>query len=134
MVSRSSRPASLSTVQKEIGARIRWARELVVPNRAAFARAIGVDRTTVQKIEDGDRPPSVFNVLDFAYRLRVSTDYILRGSMLGVDAELADSLLRAHPELATRRPHTPDVPGTGRMGRDDGTSRRPKTPRPQRSA
>lgn len=129
MVSRSSRPASLSTVQKEIGARIRWARELVVPNRAAFARAIGVDRTTVQKIEDGDRPPSVFNVLDFAYRLRVSTDYILRGSMLGVDAELADLLLKAHPELRAAPVHRtrPDEDIERRV-QEDGKPPKPMRP------
>lgn len=88
-----------SAMQKEIGQRIRWARDLVEPNRAAFCRDLGVDRTTLQKIEDGERTPSVFLVIEIAHRLRVSTDYILLGSLRGVDGELAGRLAVAHPEL-----------------------------------
>ena len=86
-------------MQTAIGERIRWARELVEPNRAAFARTLDVDRTTLHKIEDGDRAPSVFLVIQLTHRLRVSTDYILLGTLRGVDGELAARLLEAHPEL-----------------------------------
>jgi DNA-binding XRE family transcriptional regulator len=68
-------------MQKDMGARIRWARELVEPNRAAFARVLEVDRTTLHKIEDGDRSPSVFLVAQLSHRLRVSTDYIILESV-----------------------------------------------------
>ena len=89
---------------------------------------MGIDRTTLQKIEDGNRAPSVFNVLDLADRLRVSTDYILRGSMRGVDGELAALLVARHPELM---PHPPGG-GTPRTATDGDTSPRPMTPgRPQ---
>lgn len=98
-MSKEARPAAYSEIQKMIGQRIKWARELVEPNRAEFARAMGVDRTTLQKIEDGDRPPSVFNVMDLAARLRVTPNYILGGSMRGVDGEMAALLAVEHPEL-----------------------------------
>lgn len=107
---RTPRPRSYTDVQREIGDRIRWARELVIPNRAEFARLEGIDPSTIAKIEDGTRPPSVFNVIGFARRLRVSADYILFGSMQGVDSELAALLAHHHPELirqmSTRNAHT----------------------------
>lgn len=112
-MSKKARPEAYSKIQREIGLRIKWARELVVPNRAEFARLMGVDRTTLQKIEDGDRAPSVFNVLDIAHRLRVSPSYILDGSMQGVDSEMAFRLGQAHPEL--RLPPR-DQSGTGTDG------------------
>jgi DNA-binding XRE family transcriptional regulator len=60
----------VTEIQRQVGLRIRWARECVEPNRAAFARVIGVDRTTLQKIEDGNQPPSIFTKLEIAHRLR----------------------------------------------------------------
>ena len=115
---RTPRPRSYSDVQREIGNRIRWARELVIPNRAEFARLEGIDPSTIAKIEDGSRPPSVFNVIGFARRLRVSADYILFGSMRGVDSELAALLALHHPELVRRTDTRPDH--TGHMAPEDG--------------
>lgn len=102
-MARYKRPIGVTDIQREVGQRIRWARELVEPNRAAFARLMGVDRTTLQKIEDGDRPPSIFNVIEIAHRLRVTCDYILTGSLRGVDGELAAMLVSVHPELMRNR-------------------------------
>lgn len=116
---KEKRPESYSKVQEQIGRRIKWARELVEPNRAEFARDMGVDRSTLAKIEDGTRAPSVFNVLDIAHRLRVTTDYILIGTLRGVDGELAAMLVARHPELA------PD----NRTATNAGTSQPPRKPR-----
>jgi transcriptional regulator with XRE-family HTH domain len=119
-MAKEKRPETYSAVQAKIGERIRWARELVEPNRAAFAREMGVDRSTLQKIEDGDRAPSIFNVLDLSHRLRVSPDYILNGSLKGVDGEMAGLLVASHPELA------PD----NDTARGSGTYRLPRKPKP----
>lgn len=115
------RPDSYSAIQAQIGQRIKWARELVEPNRAAFARAMGVDRSTVQKIEDGDRAPSIFNILDFSDRLRVTPDYILYGSLANLSGEMAGLLAARHPELANRYSDYRET--------DGGTCRQPKTPK-----
>lgn len=98
-VPNKSRPDAYSIVAKEVGKRIRWARELVQPNRAEFARLMGVDRSTVRDMESGRRPPSIFSVLELSHRLRVTPDYILLGTLRGVDGELAARLVRLHPEL-----------------------------------
>lgn len=120
----------VSELQADIGKRIKWARELVEPNRAAFARAMGVDKSTIQKIEGGERPPSVFNVLDLASRLRVSADYILHGSMRGVDGELAALLVARHPELTPKGP----VGGKPYKATDADTSPKPTKPKRPRAA
>jgi transcriptional regulator with XRE-family HTH domain len=99
-VAKEKRPEAYSAILCKIGARIKWARELVEPNRAAMARIMGIDKSTLQKIEDGDRAPSIFNVLDLSHRLRVTPDYILRGTLTGIDGELAGLLVSLHPELA----------------------------------
>jgi transcriptional regulator with XRE-family HTH domain len=118
-MAKEKRPDAYTAVQAKVGERIKWARELVQPNRAAFARDMGVDRSTLQKIEDGTRPPSIFNVLDIAHRLRVTPDYILKGTLKGVDGELAGLLVAHHPELA---------PDSSRAT-DSGTFQVPRKPR-----
>jgi len=120
---RTPRPRSYSDVQREIGNRIRWARELVIPNRAEFARLEEIDPSTIAKIESGTRPPSVFNVIGFARRLRVSADYILFGSMRGVDSELAALLALHHPELVRKTDTRPDH--TGHTDPEDGRRQPP---------
>jgi len=71
----------------------------VQPNRAEFARLMGVDRSTVRDMESGGRPPSIFSVLELSHRLRVTPDYLLLGKLRDVDGELAARLVRLHPEL-----------------------------------
>ena len=118
-MAKEKRPEAYSAVQAQIGARIKWARELVEPNRAALAREMGLDKSTLAKIEDGERAPSVFNVLDLAHRLRVTPGYILTGTLTGVDGELAALLATRHPELVPDN-HTA-------MG--SGTAKPPKRPK-----
>lgn len=98
------RPDTYSEIQTDIGQRIKWARELVEPNRAEFARSLGVDRSTLQKIEDGSRAPSIFNILDICHILKVSPDYVLVGNLRGVDGEIAARLAVSHPELLSEAP------------------------------
>lgn len=121
-MSNKARPDAYTEVAKEIGKRIRWARELVEPNRAEFARGLGVDRSTVRDMESGRRPPSIFAVIEISHQLRVSPDYILLGSMRGVDGELAALLAIRHPELVRDGPFS-DIPGRGVSGN---TSRQPR--------
>lgn len=121
-MSNKPRPEAYTEVAQAIGQRIRWARELVEPNRAEFARAMGVDRSTVRDIESGRRPPSIFAVIEISHRLRVTPNYILLGNMQGVDGELAGRLAVQHPELVQPWPST-DTPDTDSSG---STSRRPR--------
>ena len=107
-MSSRKRGPSHSEVQAIVGRRIEWARELVEPNRSAAARLIGVDPSTLAKIEAGERAPSIFNILAFANHFRVSADYLLRGSLTGpgMDTEMALRLAAAHPELVPARKDT----------------------------
>lgn len=139
-MAKEKRPEAYSDIQADIGRRIKWARELVEPNRAQFARTLGVDRSTLQKIEDGDRAPSIFNIIDLSHQLRVSPDYILTGDLRGVDGEVAGHLVRHHPELMDRprpaissKPAAPNIAKvphhTGRSAKAPGTDRPPRKPK-----
>lgn len=98
-MSKTARPEAYSAIQIEVGRRMLWARDLVEPNRAQFARDCGVDTSTLTKAESGERAPSIFLIRDYANRLRVSTDYLLRGELIGIEPELERMLIALHPEL-----------------------------------
>jgi transcriptional regulator with XRE-family HTH domain len=85
------------------GERILWARQIVEPNRMEFARKLGIDVTTARDIESGKRNPGVELLYALCHSLRISLDYIVKGSLYGVDRELAAQLVMDHPELDPRR-------------------------------
>ena len=99
-MSKTARDPALSEVQKQVGSRIRRVRELYDIAQADLAKALLMDGSTLNKIEKGSRPPNVFNVISLANRLRVSTDYILRGQLIGrMDEQVALQLAAKYPEL-----------------------------------
>lgn len=103
-MSKHARPEAYSIVQKGVGTRIGWVREILMPNRSELARLMGIDASTLAKIEDGTRAPSIFNVIEIANRLRVSTDFLLRGLLTArTDEELALELAARHPDLVLQR-------------------------------
>lgn len=96
-------PQDTKENRKARGMRIRWARELVEPNRAEAARKLGIDVSTLRYIEDGKTNPGVFLTLKLCHSLRISLDYIVAGTLIGVDPELAALLAVRHPELMPQR-------------------------------
>lgn len=105
-MSKTARPDSYSAVQRDIGRRITWARELVGWNINEAAEILGIHRSTLSKIEKGERAASIFNVISLANRLRVSTDYLLRGLLTArTDEEMAHLLVKYHPELVPTPRH-----------------------------
>jgi transcriptional regulator with XRE-family HTH domain len=85
------------------GQRIRWAREIVEPNRLVFARKLGVDVSTIRNIEKGKTNPGVQLIHRICHSIRISLDYVVDGRLIGVDPELAQCLIADHPELDPRR-------------------------------
>ena len=64
-----------------------------------LAEALGMDQSTLNKIENGKRPPSVFNIIALANRLRISTDYLLRGQLIPqMDQEISLQIAVQRPE------------------------------------
>jgi transcriptional regulator with XRE-family HTH domain len=125
-MSRTARPQAYTALQKKIGERIQWARELVVPNRSEAARILGLDPSTLSKIEDGTRAPSIFNIIELANKLRVTADYLLRGHITSrMDEEMALKLAALHPELILS--HGRKEPGTD-MAQASDTRPLPTTP------
>ncbi|GBR44178.1 helix-turn-helix domain-containing protein [Neokomagataea thailandica] len=106
-MAKQKRSDSLTVLQRAIGQRIAWARELVIPNQSECARLLGIDASTLNKIERGDRAPNVFLIAALSNRLRVSTDFLLKGVLNGrTDEELALRLAALHPELVLQRQDT----------------------------
>lgn len=106
-MAKTKRRESYTSMQKGIGARIGWARDLAGLNQSQLAKAMTTDPSTLNKIEQGVRPPNVFQVIELAARLRVTTDYILRGLLLSrIDEEMGLKLAAAHPEIAPKRTDT----------------------------
>jgi len=97
---------------RRIGQRVQWARQAWNYTRADLAREADVTQTMIQKIEEGTRIPSVFLVMSLCHVLGISPQYLLWGSMQGVEGELAAKLSVEHPEL--RAPVVPPFPGKTR--------------------
>lgn len=122
---KTMKPDAYSKLQTDIGRRMKWARELVEPNRTEVARIMDLDPSTLAKNEDGDRAPSIFTIIQYANRFRVSADYLLRGQLVGrMDEEMAVKLAALHPELV--------LPQSGRGERKDTAPESDKNPRPTR--
>lgn len=117
-----------TALQVDVGRRLRWAREIVYPTRSDFARAVGLDPSSIHKLEDGDRMPSAFNIHAFALKLRVTADYLLFGSLIGVHPEMIAHLCAAHPELATSLREAERYSAGIRAGIDPQNPRRPAEP------
>jgi transcriptional regulator with XRE-family HTH domain len=111
----------------KIGQRITWARE---------ANEFALDQVRAQlrfrdgeleAIEEGRRPPSVFQLLQLSYALHVSADYLLRGYLTARTHQAVGNILlwrgQAEPEPGMEVPHK--EPGTGKL-QPSGKSRRPK--------
>lgn len=119
-MSKQSRPAAYTAVQKQVGERIRLVREQIIPNQREAAEVLGVDPSTLNKWEAGTRPPSIFNVIEMANRFRVSTDFLLRDLLIAkTDEELALRLAALRPS-AVPPPERRDTakgkgPGDGKL-------------------
>lgn len=85
-----------------LGARLRWARELVEPNRYVFARKMGIDVTTIRNIENGTRNPTIWLLQRICHTLRIDLDYLVEGRLSGIDSELRTLLVQSHPSIALR--------------------------------
>jgi transcriptional regulator with XRE-family HTH domain len=81
------------------GNRLRWVRELYGDSPTRLAADAGVDTSTIRYIERGQRMPSVPLLKMLVHVLRISPQYLLYGSLEGVEPVLAAKLKAAPPEL-----------------------------------
>lgn len=88
-----------SAFNRAVGRRLKWARMLVEPNMAEFARHLRMDRTTIRDIENGSRSMSFPTLIAICHYLRVHPGYLLFGELRGTDPELARLLRTRHPHL-----------------------------------
>lgn len=104
----------VAEVMRRIGRNLRWAREIVEPNRSQFARRIGVDVSTLRNVENGSRGASVPLIRLITHTLKLPWAYVMDSNINPepFDVELLGQIVTAHPEL--RQPENPDNPGNHR--------------------
>ena len=90
-----------------IGNRMRWARELIYPSQTVFANMLGIGRSTLNKIENGERAITLATLILAGNQLWTGADYLLYGDINNVHDELRKALLRLHPELLSSQPVMP---------------------------
>lgn len=66
--------------QKKVGARIAQARENIGMSQTELADRIELNRTVLNKIENGNRPARDLEIKNIANVLNISTDYLLGNS------------------------------------------------------
>ena len=99
-MSKIARPLAYTEIQAAVGGRMAMVRDSRGIIQADAARALEMDTSTLNKIEKGKRAASIFNVIAFANRFAVSTDYLLRGNLIETtDEKLKLVLAAAQPEL-----------------------------------
>ncbi len=86
--------------KEQLGERLRWARELVSGGPTRLAADVGVDTSAIRHIERGVRLPSLHLLQALCHVLRISPQYLMEGSLAGVEPELAAKLKAAHPGLS----------------------------------
>jgi transcriptional regulator with XRE-family HTH domain len=90
---------------KAVGDRLRLLRESVGLTQLQMAKMIGYKTKQVwTKYEGGKLTPKPYHMVIVAARLRVSLDYVYRGTLFGVHPGIGQELVARKPELiqATR--------------------------------
>lgn len=93
-------PADVA-LMRTMGARLRWVREAYGKTQEQMAAAVGIDQTTWSYYELGKRWPDQFAAPRLIAKLKISREYLLDGSLEGVERLLAIRLAASHPELAS---------------------------------
>jgi transcriptional regulator with XRE-family HTH domain len=78
-----------------VGLRLIALREFHGRTRSDFAGSVGIDPTSYGKIEKGRKPLKADMAFKIAERWGVSMDYLYRGRMTELPANLADSLMKS---------------------------------------
>jgi transcriptional regulator with XRE-family HTH domain len=88
---------------REMGTRLRWVREVLDLTQIEAADLVGVHQSTWSKWEIGTRWPDMYEMPRLADKLQITPNYLLNGSLQGVERELALGLAARHPQLVLSR-------------------------------
>lgn len=88
----------------DVGRRLRAARSIVFDSSAACAKAFNVPKQTWQHYEHGDRYPDPYYLCRFCDGTGFTMDFLYRGHLRGISADLAIRLAAEYPELVDEAP------------------------------
>lgn len=98
---------------RQMGERLRWVREARGESQDKIATHVGLHQTSWSLYERGLRWPDSFEAVRLISKLKITKEYLLDGTLDGVDRDLAIRLAASHPELVPPRNKEPRT-GTGR--------------------
>ena len=101
-------------MQMNTGRRLRVVRKLARASQEAVAAVLGVGQYDLSRWESGARFPDVEPMVRFAFRFKVSLDFLYLGRRDGVHPALLALILAAAPELVAAEPPGTD-PDKGRL-------------------
>lgn len=82
-----------------LGERLRWVRKAKGMSQLQISELVGCHQTAWSLWERGLRWPEISEIPRILAKLKISREYLLDGSLSGVEAALAIRLAAAHPEL-----------------------------------
>jgi transcriptional regulator with XRE-family HTH domain len=97
---RPARSVADRDLMKVVGRRLRWAREALELTQEQIAGMVGLDHSTWCYYEQGKRFPDPIKLPAICARLNVDNNYLMNGSLDGVERNLAILLAARHPILA----------------------------------
>jgi transcriptional regulator with XRE-family HTH domain len=107
---RPARSAADRALMKQVGRRLLWAREALELTQEQISGMVGLDHSTWCYYEQGKRFPDPLKLPAICARLNVDSDYLMHGSLDGVERNLAIVLAAYHPELVGIDRTAPDKP------------------------
>ena len=90
------------------GRRLALLRKAGKVTQVKLAETLRVDQSAISKWETGDRMPDPYAMSEVAVRFRATLDYIYRGRLDAVSADLAVELTKAAPDLVVLPPKSTD--------------------------
>lgn len=96
---RPGRTVADKALMAAAGRRLRWVREILQMSQAQIAEAVGITQSAWSLYELGKRWPDQFEAIRLMAKLKISQQYLLGGSLEGVERDLAIQLAAHHPEL-----------------------------------
>lgn len=97
--------ARTSDILKDLGKRLRWAREIIADNQVHMCGLMGgIETSTWNRWERGHRYPDPVAMVRLCDHFGLTMDYLYRGDLRGVREDVAFRLAAYHPEFVERIP------------------------------
>lgn len=96
--------ARASDMKPAVGRRLKAARSIIYDSADGCAKKLGIHKNTWRNYEEGGRYPDPWNLVLFCDTTGFTTDFVYRGRLKGIEADVQLRLAAAYPELVDEAP------------------------------